>query len=160
MKSTASRGIYGGKMIGSDYTYVKYFFYVENSFFSFLLFYMIKGSFSNEKFISENSQTPEINGHIVLGSFEYFWGSIVKCATVCFSTLITNCGPSKITQFTRAIGHYNILWLNVSMCDSIFMHVDDSLGNLFNLACCFSIIQFFFLFQHGIESSLLHIIEN
>ncbi len=121
---------------------------------------MVERSLSDQQFICENSQTPEINCHIILSSLENLRCSVIECSTVCFSTLITDCWPTEITQFTRAIRHDNVLGFDISMSNTILMHVYYSFGNLLYFPCCLQIIEFFLLFQNCVKCALLHIIQN
>lgn len=120
--------------------------YVKNPFLRFFLLDMVKWSLSDQEFIGKNPEAPKIDSHIVLSSLKDFRCRIVKSSTIGFSSFIANSWPSKVTQFTGSVWHDDIFRLNVSMGNTILMHVNDSFRDFLYFMCCIVVLKLFVLF--------------
>jgi hypothetical protein len=93
---------------------------------------VVEGSLPNDQLVSENPNTPEVDAHVILCSFQNLRSRIVEGSTVCSSPFIANGSPSKIAQFCHAAAHNYIFRLDVSMSHSNVMKMLYRLRNLFD----------------------------
>jgi hypothetical protein len=103
------------------------YLYIKNLFHGLLPADMIERSTPNHQLVSQYSQTPQVHRHIVLFSFQYLRSSVVKCSTIGLSPLIANRSPPKIAKLANAMRDDNVFRFNVSMSDTSFVQIPDSL---------------------------------
>lgn len=106
-----------------------------------------KGRTSSEEFVSKDSNTPDVDGVVVVRILNHFRREVVKGPTHSFSAVLGAVGaPPKICELDDSIAIQQILWLYVSVNDVLVVHVLESLDNLVHVLGSFGLRKpFFFL---------------
>jgi len=94
-----------------------------------------KRRFTKEKFIYQQTKTPNIDFSTLLLLFEYLWRHVLFSATDCLP-LLQSAGPyfsgkTKVADLRVIIlVNKNILRLDIAMQDIVWVYIVDSLGDL------------------------------
>jgi hypothetical protein len=94
---------------------------------------MVEGSLADQDFVGQNPQAPQIHRHVILGTLQDLRGCIVKSATVGLSPLVTESGPTKVTELTDSMGNYYVFGLDVSVRNIILVEVLNGRGYFLEL---------------------------
>ena len=97
-----------------------------------------------QHFISENTDTPDINFFVIVFIFDYLRRSVDRSPTLSVSQCRSINSPSKVTNFNSVFMNKNVLSLDISVNDISAMHMIDCRTYLFYIFFDLLFFQDFF----------------
>ena len=120
---------------------------------------MVERGLADQQLVGQHADAPQVYSVVVLRSFEYLRGSVVKSAAVSLPPLVANRSPPEVAQLPHLVRQHDVLWLYVPVGNSLVVQVFYGLGHVFDLAGRLLLRERFVLFHLSEQRALLHVLQ-